>query len=516
LKTRWNAFKAGLRSEILVFDHENPLWNQRLNQWYEYYQPQSPAACHLANECAQASLLADRCHEYRRSELAKQTALARKTWMRAREDEVGSFVGKLTSDPAAAVSGLEKSGCGVRWLIICFNELIDEVETQGYLSAESIEFCVRLFGWTPTPANIRRDSRPYLIYVANLGCIPGTKPEVIDEWLAPDNRPEVFRDDPRDEMITDDPEECCGLLLENLEVERDRLKEEEARLKRDVDGPRLKEVLKRASILDEAAAKRVARSHGESRATFNRGLGLFFRSLDRDAEMGPAADRGEEPVGAVSDPAVGPAEREVESPNDPEDPAVAAAQVAEEVTIFVDPPVSAREPEAGSSSVSPRAEPVPVADVSVGQPEAAAAGPVPAERPAEMESPNDPENGPNDSAQVVVCPETVHDRECSHPNPTDAVLSPAPVLESTPSEAPARPAWHALQPSAAGRAADSLLTEEDSLATERSGQAVDSGESLVSGQPPGPIGPSVPSPAHVLVEPPLWETAGDDLGRPAR
>src|ERR1700676_3197311 len=83
-----NSYKTGLRSTIVALEYESVQCKERSRLWYDYYQPQSPAAFHLANECAHATLLADRCHNYRQAELDKQTTVARNDWTRRREEKV--------------------------------------------------------------------------------------------------------------------------------------------------------------------------------------------------------------------------------------------------------------------------------------------------------------------------------------------------------------------------------------------------------------------------------------------
>ena len=67
---------------------------ERSEVWYDYYQTQSPAAFHLANECAHASLLSDRCHRYRKAEIDKQKAAARTGWVRQREKRWPRLLGR--------------------------------------------------------------------------------------------------------------------------------------------------------------------------------------------------------------------------------------------------------------------------------------------------------------------------------------------------------------------------------------------------------------------------------------
>ena len=122
----------------------------------------------------------------------------------------------------------------------------------------------------------------YGIHLFNLGCTPGVAPAVIEEWLRPENRPDVLQDVPGSELVGGDADENRHLLLEELEAARDRLYAEAERLSREVDLPRLVARLERASILTEEAAKRVARSHSEARSTYHRASNALWPLLDRE------------------------------------------------------------------------------------------------------------------------------------------------------------------------------------------------------------------------------------------
>ena len=204
---------------------------------------------------------------------------------------------KVSTNAEAAIAGLATFGLGVHWVGSCFQELIQEVQNQGYLSEDSLNWAVRLYGFTPTPEKICGDLNTYIISLYNLACTPGVGPDVIDQWLEPAHRPEVLRDKQRAEFMGDDAQDCRELLVAELEFELERLESEEVRLARDVDGPSLEAVLDQASILTEAAARRVARSQGESRASFHRALPQLYRTLDRDEEKGAP-----EPVSSDDDP----------------------------------------------------------------------------------------------------------------------------------------------------------------------------------------------------------------------
>ncbi len=71
--SRRNALKHGLRADAIALPNEDPsIVAARNDSWNDYYKPQSPAAQHLVNQCVQATLLADRCHQFHHAALSKQ------------------------------------------------------------------------------------------------------------------------------------------------------------------------------------------------------------------------------------------------------------------------------------------------------------------------------------------------------------------------------------------------------------------------------------------------------------
>jgi hypothetical protein len=225
------------------------------------------------------------------------------------------------------------------------------------------------------------------------------------------------------------------LVVGQLELEVERLEALAALMEREVDGPRLRAVLERASILTEEAARRVTRSHAEARSTYHRATSALWPLLEREKEkgspdlVGGGDDANEAPEPAVELVSAGPisAGRDEASGSqiEPEDPAGAWAQTADESK--------------GSVEEWP---PGPERQNGVFRP-APAPGNTPSEAPVEGRGPA----GHGDDPSVAT---------------------------------PPRPAWATLVPLSACRRADSLLTEEEEKAKNGSDQAVDSGEGSVA------------------------------------
>src|SRR5262249_16344188 len=81
-----NATRTALRARTFPLPNEDQeAVRQRAEIWHNHYNPQSPAAIHLTNECARATLLADRCDRYRQAALVRQQRETKQKWRRRRQ-----------------------------------------------------------------------------------------------------------------------------------------------------------------------------------------------------------------------------------------------------------------------------------------------------------------------------------------------------------------------------------------------------------------------------------------------
>ena len=109
-----------------------------------------------------------------------------------------------------------------------------------------------------------------------------------------------------DEIFGSDADDNRELLVGQLELEVERLQAVAARLERDVDGPRLRAVLERASILTEEAARRVTRSHAEARSSYHRATSALWPLLEREKEQGPPEPADDDDHNEAREPAIEP------------------------------------------------------------------------------------------------------------------------------------------------------------------------------------------------------------------
>ena len=66
-----NALKSALRAKTYPLPHEREAAAARSEQWHNWYGGESPAAIHLTNECARATIIADRSDRFREAEVQR-------------------------------------------------------------------------------------------------------------------------------------------------------------------------------------------------------------------------------------------------------------------------------------------------------------------------------------------------------------------------------------------------------------------------------------------------------------
>jgi hypothetical protein len=79
-----SALGDGLRAKTYPLPHEKDAAAERAATWHNYYNPQSPAAVHLTNECARATMICDRLEKFRRAQIDCQKVNVKRNWRRRR------------------------------------------------------------------------------------------------------------------------------------------------------------------------------------------------------------------------------------------------------------------------------------------------------------------------------------------------------------------------------------------------------------------------------------------------
>jgi hypothetical protein len=301
-KVARNATTTGLRARTYPLPHEDAQNEaERAGRWHNFYLPQSPLALHLTNECVHAEALAERSHAYRQATIDQQVREADQRVKKRRRERLNYHVGQLPVRPAEAMAQICSFATGCGWAAACYSNLINAVKSQGVLTPQQFTCAFQLSG-ASEPDDVSHCPKAYAVWIAHLGTQGAPQAALLAEALKHANRPVALRAVPAAELAPGTPEECAARLVTLLEREVAWLKTEEARLHTEVDEPEWREEMARAGILTEADAKRVTRSHGESRSTMLRCGKQLLQTLKKDAEEAHQA-REQEPAPACTDSA---------------------------------------------------------------------------------------------------------------------------------------------------------------------------------------------------------------------
>jgi hypothetical protein len=251
-KSRLNATKHGLRAEVVPLPGEDPeAIAERSRQWNNFYNPQSPAAQHLVNECVAATLLCDRVNRAHDAAVSMQlrTVVARE------EPILDVSVAQLAMCPSLA-RDLRATAAGCEWLLGRWALLAQALEANGCWTQDEADDACRLQGHDPRFVH--------------------SSPEIA-RLLRAANRARALDDD----EATDD---ARAWLVAVLDRERTAL-QVLAEQRRAVEEPaRLEAAAAHAVLLDQPAAKLLLRYRSEARNAFHRNYSALLKTLALDAE----------------------------------------------------------------------------------------------------------------------------------------------------------------------------------------------------------------------------------------
>ncbi len=268
-----------MRAEALSIPGEDPaLAATRTAEWNAYYQPQSPAAQQLVNECARATLFSDRLDRFHAAAVTDSMRQAQRDWESQRADEFAQLLELLAKNPSAARDALLNSYGGCCYLIDRWIQLEHRLLDRGVWKPADAAEAVRLLG------GLKGSADAWMVRVCS--CLIGFKRNttLLERLFEPDRQPPCFRDTIRLENLPN----CSAAFawLENrvaseltmLRARRDHLNEVERQ-------PGLAHA---ASLGFVPADPNVARLHlrylTENRNTFHRAFKSLVTTLKADAE----------------------------------------------------------------------------------------------------------------------------------------------------------------------------------------------------------------------------------------
>ena len=136
----------------------------RAEAWNTFYQPESPAAHHLVNECVRATahgrLLQPLSH---RRVVAAQISEVPLRWETSRQDKLDRLAAKFRSCPVKTVRKLGRTARGCRWMIERWTVLADAFKTNPGWTDSQLDDAMRLLGYAPNSWRIEPE-----VYTLNL------------------------------------------------------------------------------------------------------------------------------------------------------------------------------------------------------------------------------------------------------------------------------------------------------------------------------------------------------------
>jgi hypothetical protein len=273
-RSRQNAMRHGLRAEVLATPDEDPAAvAERVKEWEDYYQPDSPATKHLVAQCAQASLLSERCQRYHDAMVELQFRDAKMEWAQALTDEIEGYKEIFEEAPAVAVRRLQETAAGARYLAERWEHLRHAFAARGHWTAGEEEEAIRLLGHRPE--ELQKSEEAFKVALCNYICMPQRAPEDHERIAA--NVPLELRGRFGEEPLPD-ADTTAGHLIALATAHAKRLRALEPKLFEQVDLRRLHEAQARALLIkDNKQAHLYLRYMSEARNLFQRSLSALMK-----------------------------------------------------------------------------------------------------------------------------------------------------------------------------------------------------------------------------------------------
>ncbi len=317
-RSRRNATKHGLRAEVLAMPTEDAsVIAARAQAWNEYYQPASPAAQHLVNECVRATIMSDRCHKFHDAALAKQVGSADFDEQCRDQAEVRQIATGLVGDPHNTLATLMMSTAGVRFLIERWERLGRGLDARGWWDSVEYQEAARLVGDRAEDETLKDNDTAWKLRLFSV-VARGTPTEAFMTWMTTPKRFPSILMSKYGMDVYPSTDECRACLKTLVETKLTTLRARAEEFAQSFDNASAASAPDRALILhDEKAAKLFLRYLAESRSTFHRSFKELVKTLDRDqAENAtPTAVSPNEPKLVVVDEAK--VTSEAVSPNEP-------------------------------------------------------------------------------------------------------------------------------------------------------------------------------------------------------
>ena len=259
---------------------------ERLQEWYDYYQPPSPGECELVEIAVMSSIQRRRVLSHQTEVVNHKIRTAVFDFDRAAEDEVERYRAMLATSPGAAVLGLKKSALGVRLLISRWERLERLLHEDGTLYGCDRNELINYQGARAIPTESLSESpAAYLTWLYCLMAQPAPKDKDFVAMGNPRWRPTALDDrDPLDWLGGKDVsrqilKDLCTRELESLRQRERHLRvnyEEPAR-----DGAEL-----RKQVLASPEGSLLLRHERAHELTYNRAYGALLKGRLQSLKTG--------------------------------------------------------------------------------------------------------------------------------------------------------------------------------------------------------------------------------------
>jgi hypothetical protein len=282
-----------MRAEVLILQTEDPdAIAARRQEYYDHYQPSSPAAYYYLDMMITAERLAERCEDAHDAALASNGDAVHDAFEQSRSDMVAAQAALLETQPAEGAAALKRSEQGCAYLVQALSDAAAMLAAAGSWPLEMAARVVHLFGACSDPERIGENETGYRLFVYNLKCRlhDPAAAEALALLSVPQRRPAVLRGADLGRWVPE-PEVCRQWLQELLTAEIASLRLLEEALRNGRDGAARRRVMTMAKMLPEGdMSRQYLRYRKEADSRFIRGHRALLAALKQDARCADGKD----------------------------------------------------------------------------------------------------------------------------------------------------------------------------------------------------------------------------------
>jgi hypothetical protein len=289
-RSRFNALKHGLRAGTVALPGEDPrLFDARLQDYLDYYRPESPLAQRLAGEVVRAELQVDRVYAYQDATAAARMEEVQKPFDDLRAPDLRPAGALLEIDPAAARAALDRTASGRLWQAERWGQLGEVLEQDRWTETETAR-AIRLLGCPPEADELAKHPAAWTAGVLGAIAEGRSEIEVSEFFFGPLGQPPETARQYRHDALPDFPE--AHRRLGRLIASEETAHRKAAALMQ--PGGRAAAAARAFLPEDERTARLFLRYSAEARSALYRAIKAFTAALDRERRgLDPGYDEAE-------------------------------------------------------------------------------------------------------------------------------------------------------------------------------------------------------------------------------